>query len=107
MTTEVVAAAGADRQQAAAIAPRQPRLDRFEVAVLGVLVAVSLWILALDLWQVVVHHRTWTGTDGEFLADQMQYLAWIRDSSHHFLVSDLFVLRSTPHDYFQPIVVVS
>ena len=107
MATEVVAAACADRQQAAAIAPRQPRLDRFELAVLAVLVVVSLWILALDLWQVVVHHRTWTGTDGEFLADQMQYLAWIRDSSHHFLVSDLFVLRSTPHEYFQPIVVVS
>jgi hypothetical protein len=107
MTTEVVAPAAADRQPAAVTPARRPGLDGFEWAVLAVLGGISLWILALDLWQVVVHHRVWTGTDGEFLADQMQYLAWIRDSSHHFLVSDLFVLRSTPHDYFQPIVVVS
>jgi hypothetical protein len=107
MTTDVATAAVADRQRAAASPPRRQGLDRFEWAVLAVLGAVSLWILALDLWQVVVHHRTWTGTDGEFLADQFQYLAWIRDSSHHFLVSDLFVLRSTPHDYFQPIVILS
>lgn len=107
MTTDVAPAIAADREREVAAVPRRPRLDRFEVTVLAALAAVSLWILALDLWQVVVHHRTWTGTDGEFLADQFQYLAWIRDSSHHFLVSDLFVLRGTAHDYFQPIVVIS
>jgi hypothetical protein len=106
MTTDIAPAA-AGRQREVAMTPRRARLDGFELAVLAVLAAVSLWILALDLWQVVVHHRIWTGTDGEFLADQMQYLAWVRDSSHHFLVSDLFVLRGTPHDYFQPIVVIS
>jgi MFS family permease len=106
MATEVAPAA-AEPKREAAIPPRRAGLDGFELAVLAVLAAASLWILALDVWQVVVHHRTWTGTDGEFLADQMQYLAWVRDSSHHFLVSDLFVLRGTPHDYFQPIVVVS
>jgi hypothetical protein len=106
MTTEVAPAAAEPRREAA-IAPGRAGLDGFEWAVLAVLAAASLWILALDVWQVVIHHRTWTGTDGEFLADQMQYLAWVRDSSHHFLVSDLFVLRGTPHDYFQPIVVIS
>ena len=69
--------------------------------------AVSVWVLGLDLWQVFVHGRHWTGTDGLFLTDQMQYLAWISDASHHLLVSDLFVLRSTPADYFQPLVVIS
>jgi hypothetical protein len=107
MTTEVAPAAVADREREVATTPRRAALDGFELAVLAVLAAVSLWIVALDVWQVVVHHRTWTGTDGEFLADQMQYLAWVRDSSHHLLVSDLFVLRGTPHDYFQPIVVIS
>jgi hypothetical protein len=107
MTTEVVAAGVARERDAAATRSRTLGLDRFEIAVLAILAVASLWILALDLWQVVVHHRTWTGTDGEFLADQMQYLAWVRDSSHHFLVSDLFVLRGTPHDYFEPIVVIS
>src|SRR5438105_6780593 len=107
MTTDVAPAAVADREREVAVPSRRSGLDGFELAVLAVLAAASLWILALDVWQVVVHHRTWTGTDGEFLADQMQYLAWIRDSSHHFLVSDLFVLRGTPHDYVQPIVFIS
>jgi hypothetical protein len=53
---------------------------------------------------VIVHGRVWTGTDGEFIPDQMQYLAWVRDAANHGLASDLFVLRSTPHDYLQPAV---
>ena len=83
------------------------RLDAFELAVLGAFALVSLWVLALDVRQVIVHHLVWTGADGELLADQMQYLAWIQDASKHFLASNLFVLRSTPHDYFQPVVVIS
>ena len=60
-----------------------------------------------DVWRVVVNGRVWTGTDGVYIVDQMQYLAWIKDASHHFLASNLFVLRSTPADYFQPAVVIS
>ncbi len=37
----------------------------------------------------------------------MQYLAWIKDASKHVLASNLFVLRDTPADYFNPAVVVS
>ncbi len=69
--------------------------------------AVSLWVLGLDLWQVIVNGREWTGTDGVYIVDQLQYLAWIRSASHHLLVSNLFVLRSTPADYFQPAVMIS
>jgi hypothetical protein len=96
-------------QRAVSDTPRASwwRLDGFELCVLVAFALVSLWVLALDVRQVIVHHLVWTGADGEFLADQMQYLAWIQDSSKHFLASNLFVLRSTPHDYFQPIVVVS
>jgi hypothetical protein len=83
------------------------RLDGFELIVLTAFALVSLWVVALDVRQVIVHHLVWTGVDGEFLADQMQYLAWIKDASNHFLASNLFVLRSTPHDYFQPIVLIS
>src|SRR5205085_993058 len=32
---------------------------------------------------------------------------WIRDSSHHLLASNLWVLRDTPADYFQPGIVIS
>jgi hypothetical protein len=90
------------------IEPRRRRqVDWFEFGVLVAFAAVSLFVLALDLWQVVFNGRVWTGTDGVYIVDQLQYLAWIRDASHHVLVSNLFVLRSTPADYFQPAVVIS
>ncbi len=83
------------------------RLDRFELGALAAFSALSLWVLALALWQVVAHGRLWTGTDGVYLVDQLQYLAWVRDASHHVLVSNLFVLRDTPHDFFQPAIAIS
>jgi len=83
------------------------RLDRFDLALLTVFGLVSLWVLALDAWQVVGHGRVWTGTDGVYIVDQLQYLAWIRDASRHLFASNLFVLRPTPADYFQPAVAVS
>jgi hypothetical protein len=88
-------------------AARRSRIDRFELSVLVLFAAVSLWVVALDLWQVVVHNRVWTGTDGVYIVDQMQYLAWIRSASQDFLISNLFVLRATPPDYFQPAVAIS
>jgi hypothetical protein len=87
--------------------PRRIRVDRFDLALLALFGALSLWVLALDLWQVVVNGRVWTGTDGVYIVDQLQYLSWIRDASAHVLVSNLFVLRSSPADYFQPAVVIS
>ncbi len=103
--------AGRGQRGRAADRPESPvrrlRIDRFELAVLAAFGAVSLWVLGLDLWQVAVNGRVWTGTDGVYIVDQMQYLAWIRSASHHLLASNLFVLRSTPADYFQPAVVIS
>ncbi len=69
--------------------------------------AISMWVVALDVWRVVVDGGVWTGTDGVYIVDQLQYLAWIKDASHHLLASNLFVLRSTPADYFQPAVAIS
>jgi hypothetical protein len=91
------------------VAPTRRRrgLDRFDLCVLLGFIAISLWVLGLDLYQVIVHDRVWTGTDGLFLTDQMQYVAWIRDASTHGLAANLFVLHPTPADYFQPVVVVS
>ena len=80
--------------------------DRFELALLGVFVAVCAWTLAYCLWQLAVHGAGWTGVDGIFPGDQLQYLAWIRDASQHALGSDMFVLRPTPHDYLEPVVLV-
>jgi hypothetical protein len=86
---------------------RRRRIDRFELGVLLAFAAVSVWVLAIDLGRVIFDGAVWTGTDGVYIVDQMQYLAWIQDASHHLLVSNLFVLRSSPADYFQPAVVIS
>ena len=82
-------------------------LERFEWLVLAALGAVSCWVIAISLYYATTHGRIWTGIDGEFSVDQLQYLAWIRDASHHGLASDLFVLRPTPHDYLQPVFAIS
>ncbi len=89
------------------ITRRRRRLDRFDASTLALFGLLSLSVLALDLWQVVVHGRVWTGTDGEYIVDQLQYVAWIRDTAAHGLVSNLFVLHPTPADYFQPAIMVS
>jgi hypothetical protein len=81
--------------------------DPVELAALGLFGLLSCWVLVLDLWQVVVHGQVWTGTDGVYITDQMQYLAWIRDAAHHGLASNLFVLHPTVSDYFQPGVEIS
>ena len=89
------------------ITRRRRRLDRFDASMLALFGLLSLSVVALDLWQVVVHGRVWTGTDGEYIVDQLQYVAWIRDSAAHGLVSNLFVLHHTPANYFQPAIVIS
>jgi hypothetical protein len=86
---------------------RTLRLDRAELALLGAFALISVWVLGLDLWQVVANGRVWTGTDGSYITDQLQYLAWIQSASRHLLVANLFVLHGTPADYFQPAVAIS
>ena len=86
---------------------RRFRLEPGEWALLILFALVSLWVLGLDLYQVVFHGRVWTGTDGSYVADQLQYLAWIESASRHFLVANMYVLHGTPSDYFQPAVAIS
>jgi len=98
------------------VLPREPdtvkprfrgRLRRYEIGLLAVFAAMSMWVVAIDLWQVIAHGWVWTGTDGFYIVDQMQYLAWIQSASHHVFSANLFVLRGTPADYFQPAVAIS
>jgi hypothetical protein len=83
------------------------RLDGFEVGLLAVFGALSMWTVAIDVFHAIHDGLTWTGTDGFFIVDQMQYLGWIQSAAHHGLISNLFVLRSTPADYFQPAILIS
>lgn len=83
------------------------RVDPIELCLLGVFGLMSVWVLLLGAWWTVTQGRVWTGVNAVYAQDVTQYLAWIRDASQHVLVSDLFVLRATPHDYLQPAIVVS
>jgi hypothetical protein len=102
-----VHAAEAGNSPAIGRPPTRRRLDRVEAGVLAVFWLISLWTLALDLEQAHVHHLVWTGTDGVYIVDQLQYLSWIRSAAQHGLTSNLFVLTHTPADYLQPAVLIS
>jgi hypothetical protein len=91
---------------ALAPAPRR-RFDRFEILCLVGFGLFSVWVVALDLRLAIVDGLVWTGTDGFFIVDQMQYLAWIQSASQHLLIANLFVLHGTTSDYFQPAVAIS
>ncbi|HEY5189456.1 MAG TPA: hypothetical protein VII87_10510 [Solirubrobacteraceae bacterium] len=103
----LASAPGSAPTQLAPGPPRRGRIDRVELVLLGLFGLMSMWVVAIDVWQTIAHGRVWTGTDGWFIVDQMQYLAWIQSASHHLLVANLFVLRDTPSDYFQPAVAIS
>ncbi len=84
-----------------------PRLDRFDICLLGALVALSLWTLGLDVWQVAVHSRIWTGTEAVYQEDGMQSLMWIEGILKYGASPDLYVLGHTPADFFQPLLAIS
>jgi hypothetical protein len=86
---------------------RLRRLDRFEIALLAAFGTMSMWVVALDVFHAARDSLTWTGTDGYYIVDQMQYLSWVQSAAHHGLISNLFVLRSTPSDFFQPAILIS
>lgn len=82
------------------------RFGWFEWLTLAAFSAVCCWLIVVNL-HYAVHGLQWTGIDGEFPVDQMQFLAWIQDASRHVLTSDLFVLRPTGHVYLQPMFALS
>jgi len=76
------------------------------VALLVGFTALSLWPM-LVLWSKAGPDHIWTGTDGLFLGDQMQYLGWIQDAAHHIVVSDPFRTNPGPADYLHPGLAIS
>jgi hypothetical protein len=79
-------------------------------------VAFGLWALA-PLAVLFVHTsgglglgsggRFFTGVDRPDVPDQLQYLAWIRDSGEHLLLANQFDLRSDPHLFLHPVFALS
>lgn len=77
--------------------------------VIVVLVALAAFS-AVSLVLVAVHASpgdVFTGADGPFAADQLQYMAWIRDASGHLLADNGYSLEPSGHVYLHPMIAVS
>jgi hypothetical protein len=82
----------------------------------GVLALLALWSLVpLAILFVQVGGglalgtggRTFVGPDGPDVADQLQYIAWIREAGEHVLFSNRFDLASDPRLFLHPMFVLS
>jgi len=82
---------------------RQARLPSWSEWVLLLLAFASgtllLWLMA---WRIATDGLTWSGSVGLSLEDSMQYLAFIRDSSEHFLVGAKFSLDPVTRPFLHP-----
>lgn len=81
----------------------------------GWAVVEILLFLAMGAWSVLVlihlafkvHGGALTGADGIFPADQLQYLAWARESGQHILAGDLFDIPPGTRVFIQPMWLLS
>jgi hypothetical protein len=81
-------------------------LDLFDVTVLIAFGVLSIWVL-VTLVGESGPDRIWTGTDGPFIGDQMQFVGWIADASQHLLVSNPYDSLGTRGVFLHPGVVIS
>ncbi|MDQ3935735.1 MAG: hypothetical protein M3340_14010 [Actinomycetota bacterium] len=73
-------------------------LDRFELGALVVLAGMSLGVLL----PLLTRGRPLSGADGLFPADQLQYMAWIREASEHWLIGNRFDLAPGDRVFLHP-----
>ncbi|MBJ7328863.1 MAG: hypothetical protein JHC95_03135 [Solirubrobacteraceae bacterium] len=78
-------------------------LDRVEGALLAALALLSVAVLI----PLLAKGRTITGADGLLAADQLQYLTWIREASHHLLIGNLFDLAPGDRPFLHPLFAIS
>jgi hypothetical protein len=75
--------------------------------ILATLAVLSMWFggaLYLRIHHLGLH---WTGTDGLFIGDQMQYLGWIRDAAHNLRIGNPFRIESSPQIFVHPGLAIS
>lgn len=97
----------------ASVTPRAPgparglrRLgfDRVDWLLLAALALLSVAVLVPLLLKP---GRTITGADGLLAADQLQYLTWIREASHHLLIGNRFDLAPGDRTFLHPLFAIS
>jgi hypothetical protein len=80
--------------------------DWFDITTLLVFAGLSVWLLAFLVSKTGPNHL-WTGTDGPYIGDQMQYLGWIQDAGHHVLIGNPFDTKADSGDFLNPLLLVS
>ncbi len=83
------------------------RLIRSHAAIFAVLAIWAFAPLVVAVIHVTGHGGVMTGTYGTDFFDQFQYLAWIRDEGSHLLAANLWQIAPSPHDYVQPMYLIS
>lgn len=77
------------------------------ILLLAALVAWAAAPVVYELARAVAHHETFTGADGLFAGDQLQYLSWIRSSGEHWLAADDFTLAGSGNVFLHPMFFIS
>lgn len=81
--------------------------SRLESLLLG---ALSIWGFAPVLW-MLWHAATtsdvFTGADGPYAIDQMEYLDWVREGGTHVLIANEFTIGPVHAIFLHPMFVVS
>lgn len=88
-------------------ADRRLRLGAAEWVLLALFGGLSMWLLVTLAWRSRTTGLAWTGTDGPYLGDQMQYLGWVRDASDNLLIGNPFRLERTGEFFVHPGLAVS
>jgi len=78
-------------------------LDRFDLAVLLSLAGLSLAFL---FW-ILVRGGVFAGWEGFVVADQGQYLSWVREASENVLMANRFDMQPDSHVYLHPALLLS
>jgi hypothetical protein len=81
---------------------RVRRLDRWELAILGLLAAVAFAPLVVVLLRAAIEGAVWSGSDARNVSDQLLYLAWIRDAGEHGLASNRYGFLAGDHVFLHP-----
>jgi hypothetical protein len=81
-------------------------VDVFDWVTFLLFAGLSMWVFALLSSKSTPNH-IWTGTDGPFIGDQMQYLGWIEDSARHVLISNPFISTPSAANFLQPGIAIS
>lgn len=82
-------------------------LDRFDAAALATLSLLSVAVLAALLVRVWAKGGLVTGSDGMLVADQLQYLDWLRQAGEHVTAGNQFDMLPGPRRFLHPGVLIS